>query len=98
MRGVKLGACIWTRRHTWQWNDRWIDSDERFYLLRVPAFAAVATDPDEWEMQYARGHHWWSLAEIVASKDTETFVPNRLPKLLPPILDELPAKPIDVGV
>ena len=98
LRGVKLGACIWTRRHIWQWEERWIESDERFYLLRAPAFEVVAAAPDEWEMQYVHGHRWWSLAEIVAAEGTETFVPRRLPELLPPILaGEIPAKPIDVG-
>ena len=98
LNGVKLGPCIWKRRHTWQWEDRWIESDEWFYLLRAPAFDAVATAPDEWEMQYVLGRRWWSLPDMVASRDTETFVPRGLPELLPPILaGEIPEQPIEIG-
>ena len=98
LRGVNLGPCIWKRRHTWQWEDRWIESDERFYLLRAPAFQVVPAAPDEWEMQYVLGHRWWSLSEMIANGDTETFVPRSLPELLAPILaGDLPKHPIEVG-
>ena len=98
LRGVELGPCIWKRRHTWQWEDRWIESDEWFYLLRAPAFDVVPTAPDEWEMQYVLGHRWWSLPEIAADRETETFVPRSLPDILPPILaGNVPDMPIQVG-
>ena len=35
LRGVELGPCIWKRRHVWQWSNKWIESDEWFYLLRA---------------------------------------------------------------
>ena len=99
LRAVKLGPCIWKRRHAWQWSNKWIDSEEWFYLLRASAFDVVPTAPDEWEMQYVLGHRWWSLPEMVANMETETFVPRSLPELLPPILaGELPEQPIEVGV
>ena len=99
LRAVKLGPCIWKRRHAWQWSNKWIDSEEWFYLLRASAFDVVPTAPDEWEMQYVLGHRWWSLPEMVANMETETFVPRSLPELLLPILaGELPEQPIEVGV
>lgn len=55
LRAVKLGPCIWKRRHAWQWSNKWIDSEEWFYLLRASAFDVVPTAPDEWEMQYVLG-------------------------------------------
>ena len=98
LRAADLGPCIWKRRHTWQWSNKWIESDEWFYLLRAPAFDVVPTAPDEWEMQYVLGHRWWSLPEIVANSKTETFVPRSLPELLPPILTgSVPVIPIQVG-
>lgn len=98
LRGVELGHCIWRRRHTWQWEDKWIESDEWFYLLRAPAFDAAPTAPDEWEMQYVLGHRWWSLPEMVANMETEIFVPRKLPELLPSVLTgDLPKQPIEVG-
>ena len=99
LHGVKLGPCIWKRRHTWQWEDKWIESDEWFYLLRVPTFAVKATAPDEWEMQYVHEYRWWSVPEMIASRDAEIFVPRTLPELLPEILaGEVPAQPVDVGI
>ena len=98
LNAAKLGPCIWTRRHTWQWEDRWIESDEWFYLLRAPAFEVVPTAPDEWEMQFVLGHRWWSVDELVAHRNTETFVPRGLPELLTPILaGNVPAHPVNVG-
>ena len=98
LREVNLGPCIWKRRHTWQWDDRWIESDEWFYLLRAPSFEAAQTAPDEWEMQYVHEQRWWSVNELVANRDTETFVPRSLPELLPPVLaGDIPIQPIDVG-
>ena len=98
LRGVELGPCIWKRRHTWQWSNKWIESDEWFYLLRAPAFEAVAMAPDEWEMQYVLGHRWWSLPEMISTRDTETFVPRTMPELLLPLLaGNVPEQPIEVG-
>ena len=98
LHGVALGPCVWKRRHTWQWEDRWIKSDEWFYLLRAPAFDAVATAPDEWEMQYVHEHRWWSLPEMIASRNTETFVPRSMPELLLPLIaGNIPERPIEVG-
>ena len=98
LHGVELGPCIWKRQHIWQWSSKWIESDEWFYLLRVPAFDVVPTAPDEWEMQYVLGHRWWSLDELVANRDTEIFVPCSMPELLPPLLaGNVPVIPIQVG-
>ena len=98
LRDVKLGPCIWTRRHVWQWEARWIGSDERFYLLRVPTFDAAPTAPDEWEMQYVHEQRWWSVPEMIASRDTEIFVPRAMPELLLPLLaGTVPEQPIEVG-
>lgn len=96
--GVDLGPCVWWRRHIWQWGGEWIESVERFYLLRVPAFAAAPAAPDEWEREYMRECRWWSIEQIKACADTDTFAPRRLPELLPPILaGDIPNPPIDVG-
>ena len=98
LHSVQLGPCIWKRRHTWQWSNKWIESDEWFYLLRAPSFDVVPTAPNEWEMQYVLGHRWWSLPELIANRETETFVPCSLPELLPSILaGDIPAQPLKVG-
>ena len=98
LRRAELGPCIWTRRHTWQWEDRWVESDEWFYLLRVPTFKSAPAAPDQWETEYMHEQRWWGMSELIANKSTETFVPSGLPELLPPILvGDIPAQPIEVG-
>ena len=95
---AELGPCIWTRRHTWQWEDRWVESDEWFYLLRVSTFESAPAAPDQWETEYMHEQRWWGMSELIANKSTETFVPSGLPELLPPILvGDIPAQPIEVG-
>ena len=43
-------------------------------------------------------HKWWSLDEILAAKDVETFAPRKLGELLPPLIaGEIPLHPIDTG-
>ena len=96
---VALGPCVWTRRHIWRWGDAWNDSYERFYPLRVANVRVAPAALDPLERQYLRESRWWSLPEIVAAADAETFVPRRLAELLPPIIaGDLPAAPIETGV
>lgn len=97
--GVKLGPCVWTRRHIWRWGDAWSDSYERFYPLRVANVRVSPAALDPMERQYLRESRWWSLPEIAAAADAETFVPRRLAELLPPIIaGDLPPTPIETGV
>ena len=96
--GVTLGPCVWVRRHVWQWDDRWIDSYERFYLLRTRGFDVVPASLDKLEEEYLREHRWWSVPEIEAARGVETFVPRRIHELLPPIIaGKLPGAPVDTG-
>ncbi len=98
LRSASLGPCIWKRRHIWRWGEKWIDSEERFYLLYVQTFEPMPAAPDVWETEYMHEQRWWSVAELHNSKDVEIFVPRRLPELLPPILaGNIPTQPIDVG-
>ena len=96
--GVTLGPCVWVRRHVWQWDDQWVDSYERFFLLRTPGFDIAPASLDKLEEEYMQGHRWWSVPEIEAARGVETFVPRRIGVLLPPIVaGEIPTAPIDVG-
>ena len=96
--GVTLGPCVWVRRHVWQWGDQWVDSYERFFLLRTCGFDVAPASLDKLEEEYLQEHRWWSVAEIEAACGVETFVPRRIGMLLPPLIaGEIPAAPIDVG-
>ena len=95
---VTLGPCVWVRRHAWQWGDQWIDSYERFYLLRTRAFDIAPASLDELEKEYLQEHRWWSVPEIEAARGVQTFVPRRIGVLLPPIIaGDIPSSPVEVG-
>ncbi len=96
--GVTLGPCVWVRRHVFQWDDRWFDSDERFYLVRTHEFEVAPASLDELEEEYLQEHRWWSVTEIEAARGVETFVPRRIHELLPPLIaGRLPGTPVDAG-
>ncbi len=90
---LPIGPCVWTRRHTYEWNGRKLDQVERFFIARTSSEQISSTKPDG----YVIGHRWWSFAEIEGS--AETFAPRRLAQFLRPLLDgELPNPSIDCGV
>jgi 8-oxo-dGTP pyrophosphatase MutT (NUDIX family) len=94
-----MGPCIWLRSHTWHWapDDTWIQSVERYFLVRTGTMEVSKSGWTEAELQFISDHRWWSLADIEGSQDV--FTPRRLVALLPPILaGKLPVQPIDVGV
>jgi 8-oxo-dGTP pyrophosphatase MutT (NUDIX family) len=77
-------------RHVWI-SDKELDiSGERVltrahvYALRVPAFEPVVREMTPEETESFRGFRWWSLADIVASR--ESFIPRDLAALLRPLL------------
>lgn len=95
----EIGPLVWTRTHLVPLGDgRWDGQTERYYLLRTPAF-----EPEprlSWEDLRAEnlvGVRWWTLDELETA-ETE-FAPRRLPSLVRSLLEEeLPARPVDVGV
>lgn len=94
-----MGPCIWLRSHTWYWapDDAWIQSVERYFLVRTGTMEVSKAGWTEAELRFIRDHRWWSVVEIANSRDT--FTPRGLAALLPPVLSgKLPVQPIDVGV
>ena len=96
---TQLGPWVWSRRHLFR--DvalGWIDSIERYYVLRVPNAHVDISGHTQLEREWVKEHRWWSLDEIQAAT-TETFVPRRLGELLPPVIaGQIPNEPIDTGV
>ena len=90
---LPIGPCVWTRRHTYEWNGRKLDQAERFFIARTASEQVKPISAD----CYIIGHRWWTLAEIETSD--ETFAPRRLAYFLRPILaGELPDPPTNCGV
>ena len=95
---AELGPCVWTRRHVWRWGTERYESTERFFVVRTKEFDVVPAQFDPMEAQFIHGHRWWSVPEIDATTDRETFVPRRLGSLLPGIIaGQVPPQPIEVG-
>ncbi|MCW8140161.1 MAG: NUDIX domain-containing protein [Planctomycetota bacterium] len=94
-----VGACVWTREHTFSWDDRVIRQRERFHLVRVEAALASAPllDEDDLRAEHITRRRWWTLPELLASR--EVFGPRGLARALAALLrDGPPDRPLDVGV
>jgi 8-oxo-dGTP pyrophosphatase MutT (NUDIX family) len=90
---IAIGPCVWTRHHVFEWQGRVGNQYERFFVARTNQSRVVPTRQDG----YVRGHRWWTLDEIMRSKDD--FAPARLGLLLADILKgAFPREPIDAGV
>ena len=96
---VQLGPLIWTRRHVMLWDEKWVDSLERFFVVRTDDFVVSHANLDEKEAKFLQEPRWWSLPEIIKAKDEEIFAPLRLSELLPSIIaGEIPTSPIHTGL
>jgi 8-oxo-dGTP pyrophosphatase MutT (NUDIX family) len=92
-----LGLCVWLRPHVWRWGERWIASDERYFLARVDSNEVSLEGQEPHERSVLTEYRWWSLPELEAARD-EVFVPRGLAALLAPLLaGDIPATPIEVG-
>ena len=93
----ELGPCVWLRPFVWRWGERWIASDERYFLARVDSYEVNLEGQLPHERSVLTGHRWWSHAELEAARD-EVFVPRALAALLAPLLaGDIPPEPIAVG-
>jgi len=93
---VRLGPCIWTRRHVGVFRGSPFDQSERIYLGRVVAFEPRPS-PTALLEHSAEDIRWWT-ADQLESADAE-FSPRRLPTLVRRLLDGgPPSKAVDVGI
>ncbi len=90
---VELGACLWTRRHVFEWLGERLDQFEVYFLARVSGPLDVDGTPDD----YVHGHRWWSLQEM--ERTDEVFAPRQIARLIAPVLEgEFPDEPYDCGI
>lgn len=87
---------VWTRSRKMQWRSREVLHTERFVLGRTASTEIDTSGLDEKEKSWTRGHRWWRLDEIAASK--ERFEPRDLAARLGTLLREgPPAQPIMIS-
>jgi 8-oxo-dGTP pyrophosphatase MutT (NUDIX family) len=97
--GFRGEAKVWTRFHKFRWNEKWVEQDEVFFLIRAEKFQpSPKAKLTETEMLEFKGMRWWTIDEIRQSK--EEFVPRRLASDLTELIStaKLPDEPIVVGV
>ena len=96
--GVELGPWVWSRTTVFKWRGELYEAQEQFYLIRVQEHTVSLDGLDPVEVEEMTEHKWWSIEEILAARDVETFAPRRLGELLPPLIaGKIPPLPIDTG-
>jgi 8-oxo-dGTP diphosphatase len=87
---------VWTREREMFWRHRMVLHKERFIVGRSQSTEIDTSGLDAKEKSWTRGHRWWTLDEIAASKDR--FEPHDLALLLRKLLkDGPPASPVTIG-
>lgn len=87
---------IWSRQRVMQWREREVLHIERFFLGRTVSTEIDTSGLDEREKSWTLDHRWWSVDELLASK--ERFEPIDLGVRLKALLQNgPPAEPIDIG-
>lgn len=92
---LTLGPFVWFRRHQHIWNDQPADQYEKFFLARINS-SEIKIAGGQMDT-YLIGHRWWSLDELVVSK--EDFAPREVARHLKSLLaGDIPKEPIDCGI
>lgn len=92
---ARLGPVLWTRTSRFRTGLRRVDQHEEYRLVRITGEEAAAVVVDRHEARY--GHHWWTAAELDATR--ETVRPRGLGRLLPAALagDGAGGPPLHLG-
>jgi ADP-ribose pyrophosphatase YjhB (NUDIX family)/predicted GNAT superfamily acetyltransferase len=84
------GAPVHARGFPLQTPDgSWVEAQERFFLIRVPAAQVETAGRTAQEAQVLDRHRWWPLDEL--ARTTEVVHPGNLPEILQPLLSAAPA-------
>jgi 8-oxo-dGTP diphosphatase len=93
---IKDVHWVWSRERIMQWRDKRVLHRERFFLGRSDSTSIDTSGLDEREKSWTLDHHWWSLDELVDSR--ERFEPVDIGVRLKALLRNGPPKePITIG-
>jgi 8-oxo-dGTP pyrophosphatase MutT (NUDIX family) len=91
------GLKVWTRFHKFLWNDKSIEQQESFYLIRTAKFEPSTARLTETEMLDFKEIRWWSLDQIKTT--SESVSPSQFYFYLEQLIFKgVPPSPIDVGI
>ena len=94
--GLRPGAEIWVRHAAFLSKGETLEEEERFFMVPAERFEPTTTGMEPAELEVFREFRWWSVEEIVASR--ERFAPQRLGELLLALRrDGPPASPVETG-
>ena len=92
-----IGPPVWTRSHTFDFEDETLTQHETFHWVPCERFDPPNEMPDPHENRYFGGFKWWSAKALLESSDD--FAPRQIASFLNEILTSgLPEEPIDVGI
>lgn len=99
-----LGPAIWRREQVVAFPDgNWDGQRELIFVVEVPErfTPRPALDWEALRREYVHEIRWWDDAEVMGARDV-TFIPRRLPDLLPGVRTMLatqtwPGEPLDTG-
>ena len=76
LRVSDVGSPVGIRRVTFEFGEDLMDSDEVYFLIKVPRFKVESTGWTELERRTIVEHRWWSTQALEAT--TETVYPEEL--------------------
>ena len=92
---LPVGAPVWTREHTYEYDGRTVEVHEDWLMHRVDHYDPRPVGLTELEARTIAGFRWWGAGEL--SSTTDTVFPPRLGDLLSGLLREgLPREPVDI--
>ncbi len=95
---VEIGPVVWVQHVEFDFGGYHFDQDEVIHVARTRQRAIGR--PQGLELLESLAFldaKWWSLSDVVAASGT-SFLPPRLPELLPQLIDgPLPDPPIDIS-
>ena len=94
IQGCEIGAELWFGSNLLTIKGKPTKILERFFHVRSPTLTLGATNWTEIEIEVMRAHRWWTVAELLASK--ETIFPPRFGYLVERFLKADPAGPEEI--
>ncbi|MGH8794766.1 MAG: NUDIX hydrolase [Stackebrandtia sp.] len=95
---VDLGPWIWERELRLDWRGELVRSYERYFFARTRAADVVFDHLGAAERDVFQGYRWWSLEELRAAAEVETFRPPELLELVQSVIvDGCPPMPLRIA-
>lgn len=82
----EIGPWVWQRENSFVWQGKWMEQEERFYLVRVAAFIPTPLGTQAEKREDVGEMKWWTLSELRAGK--EKTAPSDLEKRLRKLLEK----------